>query len=66
MAARKDDWGLTPVSQLRAQSKYDEKCTTGFYMKLNIRSDQDIIHWLWMQENKQGAIKKLIRKEIEG
>lgn len=65
MPARKDDFGVTPLSQLKAQSKYDENHTTGFYMKLNLRYDQDILQWLWKQENKQGAIKRLIRKEIE-
>ena len=65
MSARKDDWGLTPSSQIKAQNKYDKNHTTGFYMKLNLRTDQDIIRWLWKQESKQGAIKKLIRKELE-
>lgn len=36
----------------------------GFYMKLNIHTDKDIIHWLWNQPSKQGSIKKLIREEI--
>lgn len=64
MSVRKDDWGLTPLSQQKAQNKYDKDHTTGFYMKLNLRTDQDIIRWLWKQESKQGAIKKLIRKEL--
>ena len=33
-------------------------------MKLNIHTDLDIIHWLWKQSSKQGAVKKLIREEI--
>ena len=66
MSARKDDWGFTPASQIKAQNKYDKNHTTGFYMKLNLRTDQDIIRWLWKQESKQGAIKKLIRKELGG
>lgn len=65
MAARKDDWGQTPFSQVLAQAHYDKRHTTGFYMKLNFRTDQDIILWLRKQRNKQGAIKQLIRKEIE-
>lgn len=65
MATRKDDWGMTPESQVKAQKKYDKKYTTGLYIKLNIKTDRDIIHWLWKQESKQGAIKQLIRKEIE-
>lgn len=65
MATRKDEWGMTPFSQLKAQSKYDKEHTVGFYMKLNVHTDQDIIHWLWKQESKQGAIKQLIRKELK-
>lgn len=64
MSARKDDWGMTPFSQVQAQNKYDKEHTTGFYMKLNLNKDQDIIRWLRQQRNKQGAIKQLIRKEI--
>jgi hypothetical protein len=65
MSARKDEWDMTPFSQLKAQEKYDKDHTTGFYMKLNLRTDQDIIRWLWKQRSKQGAIKQLIRKEIQ-
>ena len=64
MSARKDDWGMTPFSQVKAQYTYDKNHTTGFYMKLNLSTDQDIIKWLRKQKNKQGAIKQLIRKEI--
>jgi len=63
MAARKDEWGMTPFSQIRAQSKYDREHTTGFYMKLNTRTDQDIIRWMWGQKSKQGSVKRLIREE---
>ena len=64
MAARKDDWGMTPLSQVIAQNKYDKSNTTGFYMKLNNGTDHDIIRWLNKQRSKQGAIKQLIRKEL--
>ena len=39
--------------------------TTGFYMKLNLRTDQDIIIWLRKQRNRQGAIKQLIRQQLK-
>lgn len=48
-----------------AQAKYDKNNTVGFYMKLNLNSDQDILDWLALQDSKQGAIKKLIREEID-
>lgn len=64
MSARKDEWGMTPESQLRAQKKYDKEHTVGCHIKLNTNTDQDIIRWLWGQRSKQGSIKRLIREEI--
>ena len=64
MPARKDECGMTPVSQVRAQQKYDKEHTVGYYIKLNTRTDQDIIRWFWGQRSKQGSIKRLIREEI--
>lgn len=58
------DWLDTIQARSQAQEKYDKQNTVGFYMKLNIRTDADIIQWLWGQPSKQGAIKKLIREEI--
>lgn len=58
------DWLDSIESRNKAQAKYDKAHTVGFYMKLNTRTDSDIIHWLWAQASKQGSIKKLIRDEI--
>ena len=58
------DWIDTIQAHTQAQAKYDKTNTTGFYMKLNIHTDLDIIRWLWSQPSKQGAVKKLIREEI--
>ena len=58
------DWIDSVQSHTRAQAKYDKSNTAGFYMKLNIHTDLDIIRWLWSQPSKQGAVKKLIREEI--
>lgn len=52
------------AARTRAQAKYDKGHTTGFYMKLNNVTDQDILVWLEKQDSKQGAIKRLIRDEI--
>ena len=57
-------FGITSESQIRAQAKYDAEHTTRISLKLNIRTDQDIIRWLWEQGSKQGSIKRLIREEI--
>jgi len=58
------DWIDSIETRTQAQKRYDKKNTVGFYMKLNIHTDQDIIQWMWGQSSKQGSIKKLIREEI--
>ena len=58
------DWSENIDVRNKAQSKNDKKNTSGFYMKLNIRTDADIIRWLWKQPSKQGTVKRLIREEI--
>ena len=40
------DWIDSVQSHTRAQAKYDKSNTAGFYMKLNIHTDLDIIRWL--------------------
>lgn len=57
-------WGITSESQIKAQAKYDAEHTTRISLKLNTRTDRDIISWLWGQKSKQGAIKRLIREDI--
>ena len=47
------------------QSRYDAANTIQVKLKLNRKTDADIIAWLALQENKQGMIKAIIRKEIE-
>lgn len=58
------DWIDSIQAHTNAQAKYDKGNTIGLYMKLNIHTDADIIHWLWKQRSKQGAVKRLIREEI--
>lgn len=59
-----DEFGFSTEAEKRASAKYDKEFAKGLYIKLNIRTDQDIIRWLWRQSNKQGAIKALIRADI--
>lgn len=52
-----------------SQKIYDEFNTTQVKLKLNDRTDADILRWLYQQRNSaessmQGSIKRLIRKEI--
>lgn len=55
-------------AQLRAQEKYDKDNTVQVKLKLNKKTDADIIDYLSRQENKQGFIKTIIREfmRLEG
>lgn len=44
--------------------KYDQNNTINVSLKLNIKTDADIIEYLESVDNKQGTIKQLIRNEI--
>lgn len=54
----------------RASQKYDANNTIQVKLKLNIKTDADIIEQLTyvadLPGGKQGYIKKLIRKDLEG
>ena len=52
------------------QNWYDEMHTTQVKLKLNKKTDADILDWLYKQQrdpklSMQGEIKRLIREEIE-
>ena len=54
----------TSKAQLRAQAKYDKDNTVQVKLKLNKKTDADIISWLDDINNKQGYIKELIRADM--
>ncbi len=54
----------TSKAQLRAQAKYDKDNTVQIKLKLNKKTDADIISWLDDTSNKQGYIKELIRADL--
>ena len=51
----------TSKAQLRAQAKYDKENTVQVKIKLNKKTDSDILEILNIVSNKQGYIKELIR-----
>lgn len=55
---------MTRESQKRASAKYDQNNTRQIKLKLNIRTDADILEKLDSVENKQTYIKELIRKDM--
>ncbi len=54
----------TSKAQLRAQAKYDKDNTVQLKLKLNKKTDSDIIARLAAADNMQGYIKELIRADI--
>ena len=52
-------------AQKRAVMKYDEANTVQIKMKLNLKTDADILAKLEKVPNKQGYIKALIRKDLK-
>lgn len=55
---------MTSKAQIRAVAKYDQSNTRQIKLKLNLKTDKDIIMKLDSVENKQGYIKDLIREDI--
>ncbi len=52
-----------------SQNRYDEWNTAQIKLKLNLKTDADILEWIKQQKygrstSIQGSIKKLIRQEI--
>lgn len=55
---------MATKAQLNASAKYDKQNTKGIYLKLNLKTDADIIKFLDSTNNVQGFIKDLIRSEL--
>lgn len=58
------DWLDSIAARTESQAKYDRSHTYRVGLKLNIRTDADVIRWLQSQASMQGSIKRLIREEI--
>lgn len=55
---------MVTEAQIKAQAKYDKENTRQIHLKLNRRTDADVIQALDDAESKQGYIKRLIRADI--
>lgn len=51
-------------SQRKAQAKYDRANTRQVHLKLNRRTDEDVLEKLDSVPSKQGYIKRLIRADL--
>lgn len=56
---------MTSKAQIKASERYDRLNTKQIVLKLNKRTDADILEILESVGNKQGYIKSLIRKDKE-
>lgn len=56
---------MASKAQIRAVAKYDKNNTTQITLKLNNKTDSDILEYLQKCDNKQGLIKDAIRKHIK-
>lgn len=55
---------MATKAQQAAARRYDEKHTRQIVMKLNLKTDSDILEKLDSVENRQGYIKSLIRADM--
>lgn len=51
-------------AQARAKEKYDAKTARQILLRLNNKTDADILRYLEGKGNKQGYIKELIRNDL--
>lgn len=51
-------------SRTKAKNKYNKEKTKAYCLRLNLKTDKDIIEILDSVTSKQGYIKQLIREDI--
>ncbi|UVX33627.1 MAG: Transcriptional regulator, RHH-like, CopG [Bacteriophage sp.] len=56
---------MATEAQIKAQKKYDAENTRQVNLKLNRRTDGDVLEKLDSVPNKQGYIKELIRADLK-
>lgn len=55
---------MATEAQIKAQAKYDAENTRQVHLKLNRRTDSDVLEKLDNVQSKQGYIKELIRRDL--
>lgn len=55
---------MATEAQIKAQKKYDSENTRQVHLKLNRRTDEDVLEKLDSVSSKQGYIKELIRADL--
>lgn len=54
------------TSHTKAVNAYHKRASKQYHLELHKENDADIIHKLETVDNKQGYIKTLIRRDIQG
>lgn len=52
-------------SRSKASMKYNKENTVQLIIRLNKKTDEDLINWLKHVNNRQGYIKSLIREDLD-
>ena len=55
---------MSTEAQIKASQKYNQNNTKIINLRLNNKTDADVIEWLEKQDNKAGYIKRLIREDM--
>ena len=56
---------MATEAHIKAQKKYDAENTRQISLKLNLRTDKDVLEKLDSMPSKQGYIKALIRADMK-
>ena len=56
---------MATEAKRQANRRYDDKNTRQYHLKLNLKTDAEIIEHLSKQSSMQGYLKDLIRADIE-
>lgn len=62
---RREVTRMATEAQIKAQKKYDAENTRQVHLKLNRRTDEDVLEKLDSVPSKQGYIKALIRADLK-
>ena len=57
---------MVSEAKIKAQARYDKENTKSYVLKLNKKTDADVLEKLRNVPNKQGYIKELMRKDMRG
>ena len=54
-----------PSKYMEYQREYEKQYQRAIKLKINSKTEPDLLEWLLQQKNMQGYIKRLIREDME-